>query len=98
MSIFASLNLNCFLWDINAQPSVFPSSFIKKWKNPPNDFSLDLYAYFEAKKQGYKIKRFKVNFSKRLFGFSKWNFSLKSKVRFIKRNLYYIKNLSKSKS
>ena len=46
MSLIASFQLGIFLWDINAQPSVFPASFLKKWDNPPNDFSLDLYAYF----------------------------------------------------
>ena len=28
----------------------------------------DLFAYFEAIKQGYKIQRFPVNFGSRLFG------------------------------
>ncbi len=98
MSIFASLNLKCFLWDINAQPSIFPASFFKDWDNPPNDFSLDLYTYFLAKRKGYKIKRFNVKFTKRLFGVSKWNFNLKSKVKFIKRNLKYIIKLSKDRT
>lgn len=96
MSIFASLNLKCFLWDINAQPSIFPASFFKEWVNPPNDFSLDLYVYFLAKRKGYIVKRFNVEFRERLFGISKWNFNLKSKVKFIKRNLKYILKLSKN--
>ena len=95
MSIFASLNLRCFLWDINAQPSMFQSSFFKEWDNPPYDFSLDLYAYFLAKKKGYEIKRFNVKFTERLFGISKWNFNFNSKIKFIKRNLKYIIKLSK---
>ena len=90
MSIFASLNLRCLLWDINAQPSIFPASFFKEWVNPPNDFSLDLYVYFLAKRKGYIVKRFNVEFNKRLFGNSKWNFNLQSKIKFIKRNLKYI--------
>ena len=96
MSIFASLNLRCFLWDINAQPTIFPASFFKEWIYPPNDFSLDLYVYFLAKRKGYIVKRFNVEFSERLFGISKWNFNLKSKVKFIKRNLKYILKLSKN--
>ena len=95
MSIFASLNLKCFLWDINAQPSIFPASFFNDWDNPPDDFSLDLYAYFLAKRKGYKIRRFNVKFNERLFGISKWDFNFKSKVGFIKRNLKYIIKLSK---
>ena len=30
-----------FLWDINAQPTMFNASLISTWKNPPHDFSLD---------------------------------------------------------
>ena len=95
MSIYASFNLGYFFWDINAQPTIFPASFFKEWNNPPNDFSLDLYAYFLAKKKGYEIKRFNVKFSERLFGISKWNFNFNSKVKFIKRNINYIIKLSK---
>ena len=95
MSIFASLNLRCFLWDINAQPSIFHASFFKEWNNAPFDFSLDLYAYYFAKRKGYDIKRFKVKFTPRLYGISKWNFNFKSKIKFIKRNLSYIIKLSK---
>tara|TARA_B100001248_G_C27394780_1_gene464763 strand:+ start:1819 stop:2523 length:705 start_codon:yes stop_codon:yes gene_type:complete len=98
MSIFASLNLNCFLWDINAQPSIFPASFLNDWENPPFDFSLDLYAYFLAKRKGYKIKRFKVKFDKRKFGSSKWNINFESKIKFIKRNIRYIIKLSNDTS
>ena len=94
MSLFATFNLGYFLWDINAQPCIFPSSFFEDWIDPPNDFSLDLYAYFQAKRKGYQIKRFDVNFGKRIFGVSKWNFNLYSKIKFIKRNLLYIVELS----
>ena len=95
MSFYASINLGYFFWDINAQPTIFPSSFFKEWNEAPKDFSLDLYAYFLAKKNGYKIKRFDVFFNKRLFGISKWNFNFKSKVKFIIRNIKYINELKK---
>ena len=83
MSFFCSLILGTFLWDINAQPSIFPASFYKSWKNPPKDFSLDLYVYFLAKRKGYIVKRFNVEFSERLFGISKWNFNLLSRFKYI---------------
>ena len=96
MSIFASISLKTLLWDINAQPSIFYASFFQEWNHPPHDFSLDLYTYFLAKKRGYKIKRFKVNFGKRIFGVSSWNFNFSSKKKFIFRNIKYILKLSKN--
>ena len=95
MSFFCSLILGKFFWDINAQPSIFPSSFFKSWRNPPKDFSLDLYAYYQAKKSGYLVRRFPVKFNKRLYGTSKWNINLISKFKFIKRTIKFTIDLSK---
>ncbi len=95
MSIFASLFLKTILWDINAQPTIFHHSLLDYCKNPPDDFSLDLYIYHRAKKLGYEVFRFPVKFNKRLFGISNWNFSLLSKIKFIVRNTKYIINLSR---
>jgi len=62
---------------------------------PPNDFSLDLYAYFMAKKSKLTIKRFSVIFSERIHGNSKWNFGILSKYKFILRTLLYSISLKK---
>ena len=67
--------------------------FFKSWQNPPNDFALDLYSYYLAKKNNLKILRFPVKFDKRLYGSSKWNFGLNSKFKFIKRTIIYSINL-----
>lgn len=89
MSIFESLILKTRLWDINAQPTLFPKVFFENWKNPPYDFSLDLYAYYKAKEAGLKIHRFPVYFGKRLHGTSHWNINWKAKMKFIKRTLEF---------
>ena len=89
MSIFESMLFQKIFFEINAQPNLFSRSFYQTWKNPPNDFSLDLYVYFQAKKQNLKIKRFNVYFDKRKFGTSKWNTSFKNKLKFILRTLKY---------
>ncbi len=89
MSIFESILLNKIMYDINAQPTLFPKSFFENWVNPPQDFSLDLYAYNLAISKNYDIKRFPVKFSKRLSGYSKWNIDFKSKLRFIRRTIIY---------
>ena len=89
MSIFETIFLRKFLWDINAQPTIFHKSFFEQWRLPPKDFSLDLYAYFMAKESELTIKRFPVQFSNRLHGESSWNISLKGKYNFIRRTLIY---------
>ena len=89
MSVFETVLLRKKMWDINAQPTMFHRSFFLNWSNPPNDFSLDLYAYYLAKKLNLRIKRFPVFFGKRAYGVSHWNIDLLSKYKFIKRTLIY---------
>ena len=93
MSIFEFMILGKFMWDINAQPSIFNRELYENWIDPPKDFSLDLYAYYKAKEMNYKIKRFAVNFPPRKYGESKWNFSFRSKLKFIKRTIIFSLNL-----
>lgn len=95
MSLFESIYLGEILWDINAQPNIFPRAFYLEWKNPPYDFSLDLYAFYMAKKKGLIIKRFDVKFPERCCGESKWNTGLRAKCRFIKRTIDYSRKLKK---
>ena len=95
MSIFETLLLRKFMWDINAQPTMFHRKFFLTWNTPPKDFSLDLYAYYMAKKSRLKVKRFPVVFAERAHGVSNWNVSFISKYHFIKRTLLYSFGLQK---
>ncbi|WBX81422.1 glycosyltransferase family 2 protein [Virgibacillus salarius] len=95
MSLFESLYLKQKLRDINAQPNVFHRSFYLSWSNPPNDFSLDLYAFYMARKADLEIHRFAVVFPDRLHGESSWNNGLAAKVKFIKRTLDFSTTLKK---
>lgn len=87
MSIFETLLLRHRMWDINAQPTMFPRAFYNRWQNPPHDFSLDLYAYYQALHRGLEVRRFPVNFGARAHGSSHWNVNWKAKMRFIKRTM-----------
>lgn len=89
MSVLELLLTGMWLDDINAQPNLFSRSFFVTWKHPPKDFSLDLYAYYLAKKKGLEIMKFPVIFPERLHGVSKWNTGLKAKWKFIKRTAGY---------
>lgn len=95
MSIFESVYLKKILYDINAQPNIFPKSFYKTWNNPPYDFSLDLYALYMAKTKHLEIIRFDVLFPKRIHGKSSWNTGFKSKLNFIKRTINFSLDLKR---
>lgn len=95
MSFFESVYLGERLWDINAQPNIMPRSFVEGWRNPPDDFSLDLYALYMAQRQGLEIVRFPVLFPPRVHGQSSWNTGLGAKWKFIKRTLEFSVRLKK---
>lgn len=95
MSILGTLYLGKLLFDINAQPNLFHKSFLTLMKNPPNDFSFDLYSYYIAKKFKYKIVRFPVYFGKRIYGKSAWNSGINARMKFIKRTLAFTFKLKK---
>ena len=95
MSLFETLLLHQPFRDINAQPTLFSRTFFETWTNPPYDFSLDLYAYFLARKSGLSICRFKVIFWERAFGISRWNVDWSAKKKFIYRTIKYSFNLRK---
>ena len=95
MSFFEIILLRKILWDINAQPNFFHRSFFESWINPPLDFSLDLFVYFQAKKNKLKVIRFPVFFGERIHGISNWNVDWKSKIKFIKRTLDFSFRLRK---
>lgn len=89
MGVFESVYLRTLLWDINAQPNIFHKSFFAEWKNPPHDFSLDLYALYLAKVMHIRVVRFPVFFPPRIHGSSSWNTGIASKWKFIKRTLSF---------
>ncbi|MCM1121229.1 MAG: glycosyltransferase family 2 protein [Eubacterium sp.] len=96
MSLFETCYLRKKLYDINAQPNIFPKIFFDEWANPPYDFSLDLYALYMARKKNLKVVRFPVLFPERIYGESKWNTGLKAKWKFIKRTVEFSVNLKKN--
>lgn len=89
MSVLELLLTGKWMKDINAQPNMFSREFFERWSEPPHDFSLDLYAFYMAKKHGLEIVRFPVVFPKRIHGSSKWNTGIKAKIKFIKRTAEY---------
>ena len=95
MSCFETVLLFRPMWDINAQPTLFTRRFFESWESPPNDFALDLYAYYQASVQGLNVRRFRVRFGPRAYGISHWNVNWAAKKRFIKRTIDYSLELKK---
>lgn len=96
MGIFETLLLFKPMWEINAQPTIFSRKFFEVWATPPDDFSLDLYAYYQAQVNRIKIYRFPVRFGKRLHGSSHWNVDWNSKIKFIRRTINFSLLLKKN--
>ena len=96
MSAFETLLLRKLLWDINAQPTMFTRRFFETWIATPDDFSLDLYAYYQAQTQGLKVHRFPVRFGERAYGVSHWNVNWAAKWKFIRRTVDFSLQLKKN--
>ena len=96
MSAFETVLLGRPMWDINAQPTLFSRAFFETWREPPHDFSLDLYAYYQAKRAGLPVYRFPVRFGERAHGTSHWNLNWAAKRKFIRRTVNFSLQLRKS--
>lgn len=93
MGVFSSICLRQKFIDMNAQPKLFHRSFLPALKNAPLDFSLDLYAYYKAKKRGMKVVEVQVGFGERMHGESKWSANPISRIRTIIATVAYIARL-----
>ncbi len=87
MAFFESALLGLRLSDINAQPTFFHRSLTATFAVPPEDFSLDLYAYACAVKNGFKVRRGSITLKERAAGTSSWNRGLGDRVKLIKRTI-----------
>ena len=96
MSIIASSIFFMKINDINAQPKLFPKSFLNYMKDYPNDFSLDLFFLVIAKTNNYKIINHNVIMKKRIYGEAKGGGTFRGKVKLIKRTFLYIIKLRKN--
>ena len=93
MSIISSLLLKKKLFDVNAQPKMFNKIFFDELVNPPLDFSLDLFFYYQALNKNLKIETFPVYFNKRHSGIDKGGGTISGKLKLIKRTFKYILEL-----
>lgn len=74
------IGLRKALYDINAQPKVFPRALTKNLEGAPKGFAFDLFVLLRAREMGISIKTVPVYFSERLHGESHWSSSMRSRV------------------
>ena len=92
MQIITFFALGVYLDDINAQPKLFTRSFYTDYllDNPPLDFSLDLFALYQANKY-CEIVEVPVSFKKRQFGEAKGGGGdVRTRIKLINRTFKYI--------
>lgn len=93
MQIFVFFALKINIEDINAQPKLFSRTFYEKYliHNAPSDFSLDLFAMHQAKKNNFTIETIPVVYKRRLFGQAKGGGGgIKLKLALIRRTASYV--------
>lgn len=96
MACYETLLLKQGLRDINAQPCIFSRDLYEKWNElAPDDFSLDLYAYYLAKREKARIVRWPVQQSERKAGVSKWNTGMKARWIVIQRTMAFSRELKR---
>lgn len=81
MTIFEALLFQKFMYDIGAIPVLFHRSLLKHFQTVPYDFSIELFAYYQAKLNNFQIVRKKVVLLERQKGTSSWNKGIKSKFK-----------------
>jgi glycosyltransferase involved in cell wall biosynthesis len=96
MSMFETMLSGHVMRDINAQPTLFHRKFYETWRNPPDDFALDLFAYWRAREAALTIRRIPVRFGPRAYGVSHWNSGLAARLKFVRRTLDYSLRLRRS--
>lgn len=68
----AYIILGLRMYEMNAQPKVFPSRLLREMKSPPHTFALDLYLLYIAQKMKYEVMTLSVYFPPRIHGVSNW--------------------------
>lgn len=96
MSVFETIIAGRILRDVNAQPTLMHRVFKETWKVPPEDFGLDLYAYWRASAAGLQVTRIPVRFGPRAYGKSHWNTGLMARWKFIRRTIQFSLELRRS--
>lgn len=82
MTVYASMMLGTYVYDIGAIPVIFHRSLLDYMDETiPYDFSIETYVYYKAKHSELRIERFPIYMDVRKKGESSWNKGFSSKIR-----------------
>ncbi len=81
MTLYASIMLKTWIYDIGAIPVLFHKSLLQTFSSVPYDFSIEAYIYARAKQAGFEIRRYMVSQNTRQKGHSSWNCGFRSKMK-----------------
>lgn len=81
MALFCSLLFRKVMYDIQAVPVIASKDLFEPMKVMPHGFAFDMFMYWQAKKNGFEVKRFPVRIFKREKGNSSWNTGLLARFR-----------------
>ena len=88
MEIVEFIILGKYLSEINAQPNLFHKSFIYKL-SPPKEWEFELYVYYKARLENFRLIRIPVEWNERIHGTSKWNYHFMAKMKYILKIINY---------
>lgn len=94
MSLYSSIKLHCKIRDSNGQPTIISRSLYNKWKNIPDDFSIDISCLYLAISGQATIHRVDTNFGPRNFGNSSWNTGISSRLKLTKRTIKFVREIA----
>lgn len=83
----AHVSLGLGLDEVNAQPKVMPRALLAHFAHPPKDFAFDMYALYQARKQGLRVESIDVTMQPRAHGTSRWAVGVVKRSRTILRML-----------
>jgi glycosyltransferase involved in cell wall biosynthesis len=90
MQLVALLFLRRWMTEINAQPKLFHRRLLEHLPSPPIDFNFDVYVLYRALRHGWKLRHIDVRFPPREYGQSNWAASWGSRIRTIRRSIWYM--------
>lgn len=93
--MLARLLLGLRVFEMNAQPKVFPRTLLAKLVDPPKTFAFDLYVLYHAQKESLPIETIPVLFPPRVHGLSNWSAHFFSRYKTIWGIICYMKSLAK---
>ncbi|MGQ0508219.1 MAG: glycosyltransferase family 2 protein [Myxococcaceae bacterium] len=88
--------LGMSVWEVNAQPKVFPRALLDTLDDPPKSFAFDLYTLFRARRDGYTFETITVQFPPRVHGVSNWAATFAGRYKTILGMVRYMVTLARS--